>query len=588
MLNLKLFKFCCFFILTPILFLSCTTRIEKKQEFLKKQILKIEEGIESIPTIQCTEDTVSNFNISGIRALPFIRTTFYDMNGDGLTDMIAGSKYGLLHLYRNSGDRQIRQWNLVKGFFKGVDVRAFSAPAVADIDGDRQEEVIVGTGGFSSDSGRILFFKNRGTEKVPNWQEINGPKIKIGNDAAVTLVDFNFDDKPDIIAGNSEGKIFFFRNISKDNKIQFIKDKSLFMKKSFHMYAVPTAVKIKDRVILIVGNSLGKLYMFEIKKNKKGLFRRQLKIKLPVKSFLTPSFANILEKNRFDLVLADSDGVISYFENTSNDFTVWKQNRKVFNNRLFAGPACSPTITYMKNRTFMVVGNIDGTLRLYEYNNSSKGLPWVEIKNYLKGIKVSGFSRGILTYWEGREIVITGESSGHIKAFLNKGTGDIPVWKEKKRFFNGIHIYHHSTPTIFDIDNDGRWELLTGAQDGRIYAYRIKQLINGIPVWEKINRLFDNIKVGGFSAPSVVRDTNTLYLFVGQQNGQIRTYTAQLNAENMHVNNQGNIIFRERNFLKDIKMYKHSSPSIRLHNGVIELVSGDYDGNIRHFTCNKG
>jgi hypothetical protein len=555
---------------------------------LEKQIVKKDKEGGRVQAIRCTEDTVSNFNISGIRAFPFIRTTFYDMNDDGLTDMIAGSKYGLLHLYKNSGDHQIRHWNLIPGFFKGVDVRAFSAPAVGDIDGDRRAEVIVGTGGFSSDSGRIVFFKNRGTGNSPKWKKVKGPDIKIGNDAAVTLVDFNFDGKPDIIAGNSEGKIFFFKNASTRKEIRFIKDKSLFIKKSFHMYAVPTAIKLKARVILIVGNSLGKLYMFEIKKNKKGLSKKRLRIKLPAKSFLTPSFANLLKINRFDLVLADSDGVLSYFENTSNDFTVWKQNRQIFNNRLFAGPACSPTLSHMKKRIFMVVGNIDGTLRLYEYNNNSKGLPWVEKKNYLKGIKVSGFSRGILTYWEGREILITGESSGHIKAFLNKGKGVKPLWKEKKRFFKGIDIHYHSTPTIFDINGDGRWELITGAQDGRIYSYRIKKILNGLPVWEKIDRFFDNIKVGGFCTPSVVRDKNTLYLFVGQQDGHIRTYTAALHAGNAPFGSKDNIIFRERNFLKDIKMYKHSSPFIRLNNGVIELVSGDYDGNIRHFTCNKG
>ncbi|MCK5426200.1 MAG: VCBS repeat-containing protein, partial [Thermodesulfovibrionia bacterium] len=88
-----------------------------------------------------------------------------------------------------------------------------------DIDGDRRAEVIVGTGGFSSDSGRILFFKNRGTGNSPKWKKVKGPDIKIGNDAAVTLVDFNFDGKPDIIAGNSEGKIFFFKNAQREKRL---------------------------------------------------------------------------------------------------------------------------------------------------------------------------------------------------------------------------------------------------------------------------------------------------------------------------------------------------------------------------------
>ena len=104
-------------------------------------------------------------------------------------------------------------------------------------------------------------------------------------------------------------------------------------------------------------------------------------------------------------------------------------------------------------------------------------LPWKERKGYLDNIKVSGFSRGVFADWKGKDILITGESNGDIKAFINKGSADIPSWREEKKFFKGLRKIYHSTPAVFDIDNDGGWELITGADDGKIYAYKVKEII---------------------------------------------------------------------------------------------------------------
>ncbi len=571
-------------IFTMVILWSCAVQKEEPPVLLQPEIVKQElvleqKKIEKIQTIQCKEDTDQNFNMSGLATSPFLKVAFYDMNGDGLEDMISGDKYGRLNLYENSGDQQKRQWKLVKGYFDGIKISAFSAPAVGDIDGDGRPEVVVGTGGFSSESGRILFFKNAGTDDSPQWEAIKNLNIRIGNDAAATIVDYNFDGRPDIIAGNSEGRIFFFKNTSTKKNISFKQDKSVPLKRSFGMYAVPAAVKINDRVILVIGNSRGKLYMFEMNKDGR-LSEKKLSINASAKMFLTPSFASLLKKDHFDLVLADGDGVLSYFENKNYDYTGWERNQKIFNNRIFAGPVCTPTFSNARDKMRIVIGNIDGTFKLYEYQNGTNALPWIEKVNYFKNIKVTGFSRGLLTDREGQEMLITGESSGDIKAFIKVGT---EKWKEEKNFFKDIHINHHSAPAVFDLDGDGRWEIVTGAEDGKIYAYRAKEIINGLPVWERITGIFDNVKVNGFSAPSVAKGLNEIYLVVGQQNGGIRAYKAESNDfSNIYFNK---VIFYETGFLKDVAMNNHSSPFMIIDSGVMEVVSGDYDGNLRHFVC---
>ena len=45
----------------------------------------------------------------------------------------------------------------------------------------------------------------------------------------------------------------------------------------------------------------------------------------------------------------------------------------------------------------LVVGGIDGFLRLFESEPTAKPVPWVERKGYFRGIKLPGFSDGLLT-----------------------------------------------------------------------------------------------------------------------------------------------------------------------------------------------
>jgi hypothetical protein len=531
----------------------------------------------------CEEDTAKSINRSGIENMPFMRINFIDIDGDGNQDMIVGNKNGYIYWYKNSGAPLVRPWQQISEYFNGVKAGAFSSPALADLDGDGVTELIVGTGGFSSDSGKILFFRNAGSVKNPSWKRIPDLTLSVGNDAAVTVVDYNFDGRPDIIACNSEGKIFFFKNVSTDHDLKFVKDTNPPIKANFGMYAVPTAKKIGDRVVLIIGNSMGRLVMFDIKKSGNGLVARQSKVGITTKAFASPAFATLFDKERIDLVVADGDGGISYYENLRGDFTSLRKKGDVFSNRIFAGPVCTPTVSCIGSKTYMVIGNMDGTLRLFEHNNAAQGIPWIERPGYFSGIKVQGFSRGILTSWDGKSMLITGQGNGNVRAFINTGKKNL-VWKEKARFFQGVHIKEHSTPVVVDLSGDGRWQLISGAADGRVYAYRIKEMKKGLPVWERIEDGFNDVKVNGFSAPTVVRDDQAVYLFVGQQDGRIRTFKAYIEAAPLDYRS---LRFQETDLLSNIRMNEHSSPFVSLNNGIFDIISGDYNGNLRRFLCKK-
>src|SRR3990172_364845 len=98
-------------------------------------------------SFRCEEDTGAVFNSCGLEALPFIRTVFFDIDNDGSEEMIAGSKDGLLRVYRNTGTASGPKWVPMEYNLDGIQAGAFSAPAIGDLDNDGRPEMVFGTGG---------------------------------------------------------------------------------------------------------------------------------------------------------------------------------------------------------------------------------------------------------------------------------------------------------------------------------------------------------------------------------------------------------------------------------------------------------
>lgn len=525
--------------------------------------------------IQCREDTSATFNSCGIGALPFVRPFFYDVDGDGSQELIAGSKDGSLRLYKKKEGTP--GWTMVPDYFEGVRAGAFSAPSLGDIDGDGKPEILLGTGGFSSDSGRVIIYANAGTLSRPLWKKSDVTGIKVGNDATPSLADVDGDGKADLIVGNSTGRLFLFRNRSLPGRASFVRDNSCFRNIHLGMYAAPAVTVSGREVIVIAGNSMGKLYLLQKRLGRMCSWHKKT-LDISLSSFAAPAFVVNGRAQVKDLVVSDGDGKLHYFRN-ENNYRKWEEVSSLFSGRILPGPACAPAVSSVDGRPLMVVGNIYGKLRLFETVNVSGSLPWMERDGFFGGLKLRGYSRGIITAWEGKDLLITGEQDGILRAFLNSGNFDNPVWEEQQGFFNSLPDMEHAAPAVFDIDGDGRWELIVGDASGRVRAFRYAAGKTGLPRWTELKKIFGNVKVGRFATPTLYRYSGRLWLLAGEQDGRIMSYFADTGG--------GGPVFHENGFLGDIRVNKHSSPSATMKNGLISLAVGDYDGNLSHFACRE-
>lgn len=528
--------------------------------------------------LNCSENTDVYFNRCGLDAMPFARTAFFDMDNDGNKELLVGSKDGLLRIYRYNAGR-IPRWLPVNDYFKGIRPGAFLSPAAGDINGDGIPEIAIGTGGFSTNSGRVFFYRNTGTPANPSWEVIRTPEITVGNDATPVIYDIDNDGRQDLIIGNSEGKLFLFRNKSDQRIMSFSLDTDFFKDIDLGMYVAPAVTSHDNTVIIVAGNSMGKLYRLEKRmKNNSPWVRQTLDITMD--SFASPVFADILSPGRKDIVVSDGSGRLHYFVSRNNALSHWEESPDFFSERILPGPACTPALIDINGRTFMVVGNRQGDIRLYEYNHSQDQLPWAEIPGVFSRIKLSSFSRGIVTEFDGRELLITAQHDGILKAFLNFGTVDEPTWTEQTRFFEAVPNLPHAAPSVFDLDGDGRWELIIGASDGSVQGFFYKVTADGSLIWEPLPESFSRVRVKRFAAPAPVRYGDTLYLLVGQQDGRIVVFTAQSIPGSMPV-------FYVNGHIDAVQVINHSSPSALINNGVIELTVGDYEGNLKHFACRQ-
>ena len=103
--------------------------------------------------------------------------TFGDLDGDGDFDLLVGSYGGALFHYRNTAgaNNPMTFQQDFNTMWLGIDVGSSSTPAIVDLDGDGLKDIVMG-----EYQGNINFFKNTGSPTEPLFS--NQPTLtKIGN-----------------------------------------------------------------------------------------------------------------------------------------------------------------------------------------------------------------------------------------------------------------------------------------------------------------------------------------------------------------------------------------------------------------------
>ncbi len=160
------------------------------------------------------------------------KAIFFDFNGDGLMDIVVGN-FGYfrpfltyksaLAVYLNIGTStspRFRLWTDDYNLFSNFGLIGMH-PAFGDLDGDGKADMIVG-----DSNGFLQFFKNTGTTQA-NFPSMTTPQyfgIDVGQYSAPFICDVNGDSLNDLVVGKKDGKISYYWNFGTPSNPQFSQD----------------------------------------------------------------------------------------------------------------------------------------------------------------------------------------------------------------------------------------------------------------------------------------------------------------------------------------------------------------------------
>jgi hypothetical protein len=181
--------------------------------------------------------------------------------------------------------------------------------------------------------------------------------------------------------------------------------------------------------------------------------------------------------------------------------------------------------------------------------------------------------------------LILGLENGTMVYRKNISTGSTPLFAAGVTAYpdnNGtiINVGQYAAPQLFDLDNDGKLDLLIGKKTGEIVYYR-NIGSSSVPSFQLVTNMLGNVDVSvspdGFPYPHFFRHLDTTYLLIGAYDGQLRFYDSIDGALT------GNFNLREINFLGlDLCAYSACSVNDVDNDGKLDLFVGQDLGGVFH------
>ena len=189
-----------------------------------------------------------------------------DIDGDGDLDLLIGNKIepgdrstGALHLYRNDGSASSPSFRAAGTIPVGPGFQL--APALGDLDGDGDADLLLGTWRDA-----LLYFRNDGTRGAPAFTQVDSALVRItrGSHAAPALADMDRDGDLDLFIGEASGAVNYYRNDGTRQAPSFVLVSDEFAGIQAGRRSVPRPVDLDGDgdFDLIVGNETGKALVF--------------------------------------------------------------------------------------------------------------------------------------------------------------------------------------------------------------------------------------------------------------------------------------------------------------------------------------
>lgn len=345
---------------------------------------------------------------------------FIDADGDGLTDILVGSggfKDNInpavckLLLYKNTGTASIPAFTLTNDDFLSISsLNVCSlAPTVGDIDNDGDTDIVIGIS-----DGRMLLYENTaGVNQVPVFiykgilKDATATNISVGANAAPYIIDLDRDGKNDLVIGERNGNLNFYKgNLSNAVNLTYITDSLGKIKietyESANGYTHPciTDINHDGKYDLVLGTNYSGLQLYDnIEANILGTYTTSSVI---VSDYLgqrtTATIADITNDGQLELLTGNKDGGLIIFSESPPDIpSTLFQNTANIPITIFPNPVHQQITIEQKelsgNMQLQIINMLGQTIIQQTINNENRFI--IDASTLANGMYILKLSDGV-------------------------------------------------------------------------------------------------------------------------------------------------------------------------------------------------
>ncbi|MEW6607593.1 MAG: VCBS repeat-containing protein [bacterium] len=497
----------------------------------------------------------------GDNASPYV----YDWDGNSIKDLIVGDSQGFIYIFINSktDDSPLfkpgTRATTGTGTNQPLQVTGDATPIITDWNNDGLMDLLVG-----ENYGYVNLFLNSGTNQKPVFLQspqrikADGTDITVPKNAKPYIVDFNGDNRKDLIIGSGgEGKygyVYVYLNVSVDDKSPaFTTNQSHYFQLQANSvplevsgYAAPIVMNWNNDNILdlIVGEKDGYINLYT------GSFENSA----PVVLCDTPVGTQTKDVTIKYLLQDDENNPCSIVVVYSTDggYT-WITASAVAN----AGDGMSNLNSSKEGVNHSFVWNSSGDLggvirkviiKIIPYDAQVEGKPgktgefwvdnatiynWQRIKLDGADLNINPYSSPIVIDWDedGRDDLLVGGENGYVYFCKNIGSNQSPEFNVavplKILGGNLLHVDNYASPFVCNWNSSGKKDLLVGDKEGYVTFFENTGNYLELAIGKKIQIGTSNLKLfGGYATPVVTYYNGDSYkdLLAGDRNGNVYLY----------------------------------------------------------------
>ena len=324
-----------------------------------------------------------------------------------------------------------------------IDFGSHSSPTFVDLDGDMDQDLILGTSGNHYVTGDttdfLVYFENIGTSSMPDFKLIDGDYLGLKSQSiqgiVPTFTDIDGDDDMDLFVGKLDGTISYYQNIGSKTSPSFTFITAIFEDIQVENFAAPHFDDINGDGLtdLLVGRYNGTIDYYKNSGSETS----------PVFALTQDTFGGIIVNELVRTSKLGSDGVI--------------YDTMVYQNYGYSAPE---VLHWNNGSRCIAVGNNQGVIRLYEIT-SDLSQDFVEMENFMK----KSFSEALYSKDWGRRTYLSSadlNADGNPDIMVGNDRGGLSFMKGFRKTnriltskpIGSFRVIPNPTSTFFTIETD--------------------------------------------------------------------------------------------------------------------------------------